>query len=36
MLSNNEHKRQLMSLLKLKLYYNTNALEPKKNNSSFI
>ena len=24
LLSNNEHKRQLMSLLKLKLYYNTN------------
>ena len=30
LLSNNEHKRQLISLLKLKLYYNTNALELEK------
>ena len=34
LLSNNEHKRQLMNLLKLKLYYNTNALELEKQHIS--
>ena len=34
LLSNNEHKRQLMSLLKFKLYYNTNALELEKQHLS--